>query len=188
MCYLGAILAMATTMVMIGCPGGSDESQVDLQGREIALNSANVEALHGETFTFPDGAVFDPSLAGRQVTLAFNAGAGGGTEFALTDTITGNVATGDVGFGSCFFVVTGGTLLPLNTRRDFDECGIQITSGTINVGGSGEGSIVLVLVFGNIRGTSLPVIVVIEITANGQIIINGIDVGEQVTGTTGTGS
>jgi hypothetical protein len=91
---LVASVAMVGALFLLGCPGDDEE--------ECCFRPATADDLNNKSFTFADGSVFHPGLAGNATTLTFTNNA---TRFALQESGTTRRATGDVTFGSCTLTV-----------------------------------------------------------------------------------
>jgi hypothetical protein len=85
-----ALLAIAGTVILGGCPDHTEQ--------------ATVADVNNEAFTFPSGAVFHPALAQSATTLTFTTNA---TTFTLAS--AAGMATGTNTFGSCILAVTTST-------------------------------------------------------------------------------
>ncbi|MBX3588560.1 MAG: hypothetical protein KF796_18175 [Ramlibacter sp.] len=96
---LGSVVLAAG---LVACGGGSDPVLVATSDVNVKLASTNGGAFVGTTLSFPSG-VPDFGTAGT-TTLSI-----GGSTTSTTQTATisadGKTASGDMGYGSCFFVI-----------------------------------------------------------------------------------
>jgi hypothetical protein len=85
-----AILVVATSLIMLGCPGddGGEEEQT------VEGTAEQAQELQGKSLTF-NGSLIDPALAGQQVTVAFGNATGSTLPFTMTigDTTLEGTAT-----------------------------------------------------------------------------------------------
>lgn len=198
MLYLVAICALVSALAIVGCGGddGDDGGTTVTSGETIPsvntgsvnVSGSNVQALVGQSVTFSNGSIFDPSLGNNQATLTFTSP----TTFSLAS--GGSTSSGNTAFGSCTLTFTQGPLAGKSIA--FTTCTFQVTTGNVTAGGGAvNGTLTLTLSgpFGS--GNSIAIIVQVSILANGTLVINGVSTGIVIsstgspitTGTTGTG-
>jgi len=124
----------------------------------VGVTTATVVAVQTAALTFPNGRMFDPSLAGA-VTLTFNTTPP--NTFALVGT-GGATATGVVSYGSTSgaslgpctftFVTTGGLISEVGSVT-IPTCRLLVTAINVEPGGSQENGAV-VLSFSDTAGTT----------------------------------
>jgi hypothetical protein len=173
-----AIVAVGS-LTLMGCP--SDDEEARTVNQAVGVNTTTVAAVQAQAFTLPSGTVFGLA-ATTTPTLTFN------TPTTFTLASGGSTATGPVVFGSCTLTVTGPLppsvpLRPLGTIITFPTCNIQVNAvGTVAVGGASvQGTITLVLT----GTTSSPITLPVSIDSDGTLVVNGVDTGAPVTGTSG---
>src|SRR6266446_2377125 len=193
--YLVAVCALVSALAMVGCGGGGDgdgggggggtPTTSNVSNVPVPVNATTVQAILGQPFTIPNGAIFDPGIGNNPVTFTFPTS----TTFSLGGSST---ASGDVAFGSCTLTVklSGfpaaqgpqvGKVIPFTT------CSIQITASNVTVGsGAVSGTLTLTLSGPNGSSTSLAITVQVSIRSDGTLVINGVATGITISGTTGT--
>ena len=188
--YLVAVCALASAFAMVGCGGdGGDDGGAtttsNVSNVPVPVNATTVQAILGQPFTIPNGAIFDPGIGNNPVTFTFTSP----TTFSLGGSST---ATGNVAFGSCTLTVKlsgfpasqgpqGGNVITFTT------CSIQITASNVTVGsGAVSGTLTLTLSGPNGSSTSIAITVQVSILSNGTLVINGVATGITISGTTGT--
>jgi hypothetical protein len=168
--YLVVVCALISALTLVGCGGGGDDDGGTVSSGEtigsvdtgtMNVNSSTVQALVGQSFTFQNGSIFDPSIGNNPATLTFT----GPTTFSLTS--GSSTSSGNTTFGSCTFTFTQGVLAGKSVK--FDPCTIQITTGNVTVGG-GAVSGTFTLTLGTTR---VSISVQINILADGTLVING---------------
>jgi len=196
MYYLVVICALVSALALVGCGGDDDDGSGTVTSGQtipnvntgvINVTGSNVQVLVGQPLVFSNGVIFDPSLAGTQVTLTFTSA--NPPTFTLT-TSGGATSSGNATFGSCTLNFTQGPLAPKSIT--FNPCTFQITASNVTVGG-GAVSGTLTLTLGS--STSIAITVQVSILANGTLLVNGVSTGIIIssngtpvtTGSTGTG-
>jgi hypothetical protein len=116
---LGVVLTIAGLLTLFGCAATNGQ--------------AEVEDVNNKSFTFANGAVFHPALAGAATTLQFTDNA---TIFTLAS--AGGIATGGNHFGSCILTVASSTYTPgtgpqVNDVITLDPCSFDSTKVTLTV-------------------------------------------------------
>ena len=116
---LGVVLTIAGSLTLFGCAATNGQ--------------AEVEDVNNKSFTFANGAVFHPGLAGAPATLQF-------TDNANTFTLAsaGGTATGGNRFGSCILTVASSTYTPetgpqVNDVINLNPCNFDSTNFTLTV-------------------------------------------------------
>jgi hypothetical protein len=116
---LGVVLTIAGSLTLLGCAATNGQ--------------AEVEDVNNKSFTFANGAVFHPGLAGTAATLEF-------TDNANTFTLSsaGGKATGGNRFGSCILTVASSTYAPgtgpqVNEVITLNPCSFDSTNFTLTV-------------------------------------------------------
>ena len=116
---LGVVLTIAGSLTLFGCTATNGQ--------------AEVEDVNNKSFTFANGAVFHPGLAGAAATLQF-------TDNANTFTLAsaGGIATGGNRFGSCILTVASSTYTPgtgpqVNDVITLNPCSFDSTNFTLTV-------------------------------------------------------
>lgn len=116
---LGVVLTIAGSLTLSGCAATNGQ--------------AETEDVNNKSFTFANGAVFHPGLAGAAATLQF-------TDNANTFTLAsaGGIATGGNRFGSCILTVASSTYAPetgpqVNDVIILDPCSFDSTNLTLTV-------------------------------------------------------
>ena len=116
---LGVVLTIAGSLTLFGCTATNGQ--------------AEVEDVNNKSFTFANGAVFHPGLAGAATTLQF-------TDNANTFTLAsaGGIATGVNRFGSCILMVASSTYTPetgpqVNDVITLNPCSFDSTNFTLTV-------------------------------------------------------
>ena len=116
---LGVVLTIAGSLTLLGCAATNGQ--------------AEVEDVNNKSFTFANGAVFHPGLAGAPATLQF-------TDNANTFTLAsaGGTATGGNRFGSCILTVASSTYTPgtgpqVNDVIILNPCSFDSTNFTLTV-------------------------------------------------------
>ncbi len=116
---LGVVLTIAGSLTLFGCAATNGQ--------------AEVEDVNNKSFTFANGTVFHPGLAGAPATLQF-------TDNANTFTLAsaGGTATGGNRFGSCILTVTSSTYTPetgpqVNDVINLNPCNFDSTNFTLTV-------------------------------------------------------
>ena len=116
---LGVVLTIAGSLTLFGCAATNGQ--------------AEVEDVNNKSFTFANGAVFHPDLAGAAATLQF-------TDNANTFTLAsaGGTATGGNRFGSCILTVASSTYTPgagpqVNDVIILNPCNFDSTNLTLTV-------------------------------------------------------
>jgi len=189
--YLVAVCALVSAFAMVGCGGdGGDDGGAtttsNVSNQSVPVNATTVQAILGQQFTIPNGAIFDPGIGNNQVTFTFTSP----TTFSLTR--ESSTASGNVAFGSCTLTVT---LSGFPTSQGpqvgnsigFTTCSIQITASNVTVGsGAVSGTLTLTLSGPNGSSTSIAITVQVSILSNGTLVINGVATGVTISGTTGT--
>src|SRR2546428_9286824 len=84
---LGVVLTIAGSLTLFGCTATDGQTTAD--------------DVNNKSFTFANGAVFHPALAGAVTTLEFTNNA---STFTLSS--AGGIATGGNRFGSCILTVS----------------------------------------------------------------------------------
>ena len=188
--YLVVVCALVSAFAMVGCGGDGDDdggatTTSNVSNQSVPVNATTVQAILGQQFTIPNGAIFDPGIGNNPVTFTFPTS----TTFSLGGSST---ASGDVAFGSCTLTVklSGfpaaqgpqvGKVIPFTT------CSIQITASNVTVGsGAVSGTLTLTLSGPNGSSTSLAITVQVSIRSDGTLVINGVATGITISGTTGT--
>jgi len=187
--YLVAVCALGSALAMVGCGGGGGDDGAsttsNVSNQSVPVNPTTVQAVLGQPFTIPNGAIFDPGIGNNPVTFTFTSP----TAFSLGGSST---ASGDVAFGSCTLTVTlsgfptsqgpqVGKVIPFTT------CSIQITASNVTVGsGAVNGTLTLTLGGPNGSSTSFVITVQVSIRSDGTLVINGVATGITISGTTGT--
>src|SRR5437667_12850932 len=92
--YLVAVCALVSAFAMVGCGGdGSDDGGAtttsNVSNQSVPVNPTTVQAMLGQQFTIPNGAIFDPGIGNNPVTFTFPSS----TTFSLGGSST---ASGDV--------------------------------------------------------------------------------------------
>jgi len=192
--YLVAVCALVSALAMVGCGGGGGGGDGDgaatttsnVSNVSVPVNATTVQAVLGQPFTIPNGAVFDPGIGNNNpVTFTFDRS----TTFSLEGSST---ASGDVTFGSCTLTVTlsgfpAGQGPQVGKVINFTTCGIQITASNVTVGsGAVSGTLTLTLGGPNGSSTSIAITVQVSIRSDGTLVINGVATGITISGTTGT--
>ena len=183
---LMAAFVLVSSLALLACPGDDDDEVIVDVAATVPASGATVEAVRGQAFALPSGAVFN---AGTQpLMLTFNS--------PSTATIArGNTtATGTVTFASCTFVITASSFPAgqgpqVGQTFSFPTCNLQVTANDVERdGGEVVGTLVLVLVGPTGSVTSNSITVEVAIDEDGGLIINDVetDVDTDVTGTTGT--
>src|SRR5215467_4636623 len=108
--YLVAVGALVSALAMVGCSGGGSDggggsasttSTSNVSNVPVPVNATTVQALLGQQFTIPNGAIFSAGISGNTpVVLTFTSP----TTFSLTS--GGSTPSGTVAFGSCTLTVT----------------------------------------------------------------------------------
>jgi len=195
MYYLVVICALVSALALVGCGGDDDDGSGTVTSGQtipnvntgvINVTGSNVQVLVGQPLVFSNGVIFDPSLAGTQVTLTFTSA--NPPTFTLT-TSGGATSSGNATFGSCTLNFTQGPLAPKSIT--FNPCTFQITASNVTVGGGAvPGTLTLTL------GTTIVTFnVQVSILSNGTLLVNGQSTGiiissngtPATTGTTGIG-
>lgn len=116
---LGVVLTIAGVLTLSGCAATNGQ--------------AEVEDVNNKSFTFANGAVFHPALAGAATTLEF-------TDNANTFTLSSaaGIATGGNRFGSCILTVVSstyasGTGPQVNDVITLNPCSFDSTNFTLTV-------------------------------------------------------
>jgi hypothetical protein len=198
--YLVAVCALANTLAMFGCGGDGDvggATTSNVSNVPVPLNATTVQAVVGQQFTMPNGAIFDPGIGNNPATLTFDSP----TTFSLTSGSSG--ASGNVAFGSCTLTFTlsgfpAGQGPQVGKVITFTTCSIQITASNVTAGGGAvSGTLTLTLIGPTGSSTSIAITVQVSILANGTLLVNGVSTGIIIssngtpvvtgTGSTGTG-
>jgi hypothetical protein len=134
------LLGLVVSVGLVRC--STDGSSTPVVNGSVNLTATNAAALGGLTFTFPNATLF--GFSGQSATLVLG---DDGTIFILT-TSGGTVINGIITFGSCTFTQTpappGGGNAPFTAV--YDTCVVSGRSnGHIPFGGSGPGTITLIL-------------------------------------------
>ena len=195
--YLVIVCALISAFVMVGCGGGGEEGGPTVTSGEtissvntgaVPVGSSNVQALVGQSATFSDGSIFDPSLGNNPATLTFTSP----STFNLTS--GGSTSSGNATFGSCTFTFTQGSLAGKSVT--FTNCTFQITASNVTAGGGAVSATLTFNLSGGPFGAGTSTITVsISVLANGTLLVNGVSTGIIIssngtptnTGTTGTG-
>jgi hypothetical protein len=181
---------------MVGCGGGGDEGGPAVTSGEtisnvntgaVPVGSSNVQALVGQSATFSNGSIFDPSLGSNPATLTFT----GPSTFSLAS--GGSTSRGNTAFGSCTLNFTDGPLAGKSIT--FTTCTFQITGSNITAGGAAVSGTLTLTLSGPFGTANVAITVQISILANGTLLVNGTSTGIIIssngtptsTGTTGTG-
>jgi hypothetical protein len=176
---LTIILVIVMSLGLIGCDDDDDDENrvvVDLTG--VPLTAENAAALGGLSFAFPDATIF--GFPGESATLTFGEN---GDTFVLVVS-EGTIINGAITFGSCRFTEEE----PGTFDEEYETCEINVQSdGEIQLGGEGDGTVVLRLGAPGNVASSDPTDVTLSVDADGNVSINGVVIGE-ATGTGGTGS
>jgi hypothetical protein len=194
--YRVAVCALVSALAMFGCGGGggddggdaSTTSTSNVSNVPVPVNATTVQAVVGQQFTIPNGAIFSPGLGTNPAVFTFTSP----TTFSVTS--VGSTASGNVAFGSCTLTVTLSGFPPAiqglqvgNPPISFTTCSIQITASNVAVGGGAvSGTLTLTLGGANGTSTSLAITVQVSIQSNGTLVINGVATGITISGTTGT--
>ncbi|HEY5870432.1 MAG TPA: hypothetical protein VI542_33515 [Candidatus Tectomicrobia bacterium] len=116
---LGVVLTIAGSLTLFGCAATNGQ--------------AETEDVNNKSFTFANGTVFHPGLAGAPATLQF-------TDNANTFTLAsaGGTATGNNRFGSCILTVASSTYTPetgpqVNDVMNLNPCSFDSTNFTLTV-------------------------------------------------------
>jgi hypothetical protein len=189
--YLVAVCALASALAMFGCGGGDGDdggatTTSNVSNVPVPVNANTVQAVVGQQFTMPNGAIFDPGIGNNPVTFAFTSP----TTFSLTS--GSSTASGNVAFGSCTLTFTlsgfpAGQGPQVGKVINFTTCSIQITASNVTVGGGAvSGTLTLTLIGPTGSSTSSAITVQVSILGNGTLVVNGVATGITISGTTGT--
>src|SRR6266566_9471813 len=73
--YLVAVCALGSALAMVGCGGGGGDDGAsttsNVSNQSVPVNPTTVQAVLGQPFTIPNGAIFDPGIGNNPVTFTF---------------------------------------------------------------------------------------------------------------------
>ena len=179
------LLALAGSVILAGCgssSSGTTTAATDLP--PVSLGPSNgaalINAVTGKTFSFPSSTGVTALGTTGPTTVSF-----AGQSFSIAQTGSGT-ASGTMTYGSCIFTVTSSTLpaLPVGTVKTVNPCSLDVNTAGQGTGSSQQRPVTLIL--GTI--TSDPTTVAVLVTAQGEVIVNGVSAGSVPTPTGSTGS
>lgn len=169
-----ALLALVVVPVSCGDDDPSEPSLVVSEDATVTVNAETVGAIDGVEFNFDGaGAVFDPALAGQDVSITFESS--DATPQATIEFEGGGTITADVSFGSCIFVIAtssfpAGHRLAQGQTVTVNPCNIRLgTQGAPADSIARQRAAVFIL--GSAASTGSTVTVVVN--PGGSITING---------------
>lgn len=170
---LTLVTLFAASAFLAGCGGDDDGGTAELvsnQDLTAPVSAANVNAIAGDTFTFPNGVTSLGTVTSTDVRLNTS------TFTVSTGTST---ASGTLGFGSCILTVTSSNFLPPSPLANgqtvtINPCNLQVDTSGIKASENAVARAVSFILGGN---ASLAKTYQVDINGSGVVTINGDTVG-----------
>jgi len=195
-----AALALGASMLLSACGGGNDsplrpvttataDTTVQISKDFLASSEAAVQAVLGQTFSFPNGVW--GATGSTTLTLTGDKAA---PDFSLTVAGQTIPVTGKMSYGACIFTITGTpfTVGPFQKTNPPAVPPITISACSLTAGTAGhmaDGSSTPSSVTFTLNGTSGSVTLPVSISSTGVVTVNGFPFGTvTVVATTGAGT
>jgi hypothetical protein len=166
--WAAAAIASAALVASTACDKETTApAQVAASNVTAGVNSSNVAALSGKTFSFTSGAALAPTLANQPVSMTFTSS---GTNTTAAITTPAGTAQATVNFGSCIYTITFAVPphFTLNQVITIPNCSFTLNTTGLPANGTTQNATATFSLGGS---NSIPFTMPVTVSSNGTVTV-----------------